>query len=79
MHAPTLLAAVVDHIQEAPPMTLDDVVRMAAKSSFGWIPLVFIAYAIGRRRWSLWFLFGFTAAEAIAIFVARWIWLSEWN
>ena len=79
MDALTIFAAVIDYIQPVPPMTLEIVVRMAAKSSFLWVPLIFIAYALGRRKWGLWFLFAFTASEAIAVFVARWIWVSEWN
>ncbi len=38
--------------------------------SFLWVPLVFLTYAIARRRVSLRFYFAFITIEAVAIAVA---------
>jgi len=52
--------------------------RYAAYSAFIWVPLVFAAYALGRRRLSLWFFLTLTAAEAIAVLLAIWIYHGWW-
>jgi len=43
-----------------------------AVSAFIWLPLVFAAFAIGRRQCSLRFIFLATASEAIALAGAAW-------
>jgi len=50
----------------------------AARSAFIWLPLVFTAYAVGRKRLSFWFFFSLTAAEAIAVLVSMWNSHSNW-
>jgi hypothetical protein len=40
-----------------------------------WVPIVAAAYAIGRKQFSLRFLFGVITAEAIALgIVSLWLW-----
>jgi len=53
--------------------------RYATYSAFVWIPFVFAAYALGRRRVSIWFFLAFTAAEAIAVLLAIWIYNGWWS
>ena len=53
-------------------------VRYAAYTSFIWVPFVFIAYALGRRRFSLWFFLALAAAEGVAVLVAIWIHQGGW-
>lgn len=43
----------------------------AGYSSFLWVPLVFIAYWIGRRSIGIRLILAFTLAEAVALAVAR--------
>jgi hypothetical protein len=46
---------------------------IAAYASFIWMPVVFLAYAAGRRQASIRLLVAFVTAEAIAIGLAIWI------
>jgi len=55
-----------------------DFVGLAAGTSFIWIPLVFFAFAIGRKSVGLWFYLIFTASEAIAVLLAIWIYHGWW-
>ncbi len=41
--------------------------------AFLWIPLVFLAYAIGRRQLTIRFFFAFTCAEGAAVALALYI------
>lgn len=43
------------------------VVFGAAMSACLWIPIVFGAYALGRRRVGIWFFFALITAEAFAV------------
>ena len=58
----------------APTTSLSDVVAnhliVFAYLSFLWVPLLFLAFAIGRRKVSTWFFLVFMAAEAVAITLA---------
>jgi hypothetical protein len=37
-----------------------------------WVPLVFLAFAVGRRRFSMWLLFALLTAEAVSTAAAIW-------
>ena len=40
---------------------------MLRGSAWLWLPIVFLAYGIGRRRWSVWLMLVFTAVEGVAL------------
>src|SRR5262245_8754200 len=38
-----------------------------------WIPIVFLSFAIGRRRLTVWMVIGFAVAEAVSAGIAYWM------
>ena len=52
---------------------LIDVLRVTAGLAFAWLPFVFGAYALGRRKIGLRFLFVIIAAEAAALALADYL------
>ena len=57
----------------------NDCFQQLAYTSFLWIPIVFVAYAIGRKRVGLRFIFVFTAVEALAVLIALWMYHGGWE
>jgi hypothetical protein len=56
-------------------MEIDYTVMVTASFAIGtplWLPIAFAAYAIGRRRFSLWALLTFVTLESIAIAALAW-------
>ncbi|HEY1602117.1 MAG TPA: hypothetical protein VGG64_21120 [Pirellulales bacterium] len=51
------------------PETLLAVAHAFASVAFLWLPIVFAAYAIGRKRFGLRLVFAAVTAEAFALFV----------
>lgn len=66
-----------------PPITEVDIahdyMRLAVATAFIWLPLLFAAYALGRKRVGLKFFLLLIAAEALAIVLASWIYEGWWN
>ena len=56
-----------------------DFLRLAVATSAVWVPLVFAAYWMGRRRVGRRFFFAFMAAEGVALLMANWIHNGWWH
>ncbi len=60
-------------ICSGPPPSLTSVILTTINVAFLWLPLVFVAYAIGRRRTGMLFFFALLTVESIAIAAAMYL------
>ena len=60
-------------IMQVFPPTISEILTLVGFVSFAWVPLVFVAYAVGRRQIGLNFVWSFIVVEAAAIWLAMYL------